>query len=159
MGSAAGVMVWMIAHPDTAQGAHDVGSVEEEADTRALPWPTSVAAGERERLSPYLERLVDRAAPGRRDDLQQTLLAAGPKVVPWLLGYLHAVAADDRRAADVDDQLRFLTVDRLLLSIRWDMTPTDLPGPRTKLPDATWIRRRARTWFAGWARAGAALCR
>lgn len=159
MGTAAGAFLFLLARPATSPPAVAGEALETaEATTRELPWPASVAPAERERLEQAFTRLVSPGTPGTGDP-QAMLLDAGPAAVPRMLTYLHTVASDPAQPDDPPARLRFVTVEKLLARIRWDLTPSDRPAAKGKNPDGAWVRRTARQWFAWWDRAGAALCR
>jgi|GEM_PF-3463919 len=158
MGTAAGALLFLMARPETRAALPAPAPDDAEAETRALPWPASVPAAQRDPFEAALQRLVQPTSGGQAEP-EARLRDAGGIVVPRLLTYLHEIASDPKRPDDRIERLRFIAVERVLTALRWELTPGDLPSPRARFPDGAYVRRRARQWFAWWDRAGAALVR
>lgn len=158
VGTAAGALLFLMARPPPRAPLVAEGPDEAEAETRALPWPASLSPRQREEIEVLAAKLVDPALPGPAEPADR-LRDAGPPAVPRLLTYLHEVASDPVKPDQPTDRLRFLAVERVLTSLRGELTPDDRPPPKSRYPDGAYIRRRARQWFAWWDRAGAPLVR
>ncbi|MFO0932734.1 MAG: hypothetical protein U1E39_08485 [Planctomycetota bacterium] len=158
MGAAAGGLLFLMASPPPRPPAPRVVADPSEAETRALPFADGVPPAQREEVEQALRALVDPAAHGSRAPAE-TLRAVGGPAVPRLLTAMHEIASDPRRPDDRIERLRFVAIEKVLVAIRAELTPFDPPTPKERAPDAAYVRRRARQWFAWWDRAGAAAVR
>lgn len=158
MGCAAGALLFLMARPPAPQAPLSVVADVSEAETRALPWPASVPPAQREEVETALRDLLQPATHNRPEPAA-ALRGAGAAAVPRLLTAMHEIASDPERPKDRVERLRFVAIERVLASTRAELTPADPPTPKTRVPDADYVRRRARQWFAWWDRAGAAAVR
>lgn len=158
MGAAAGGLLFLMASPPARLPAPEVRSDRSEADTRALPYPDGVSPAQRDEIERSLRDLLDPASHASPVPAA-TLRGAGGVAVPRLLTAMHELVSDPRRAEERVERLRFVAVEKVLVSIRAELTPADPPTPKERVPDADYVRRRARQWFAWWDRAGAAAVR
>lgn len=151
MGTAAGGLLFLMASPPP-RAPLAVGSDASEADTRALPWPDSVPPARRAVLEQAVVDLTSPVSHGRPQPAD-TLRGAGPPVVPRLLTAMHEIVSVPARVDDRIERLRFVAIERVLVAIRAELTPFDPPTPKERVPDAAYVRRRARQWFAWYDRA------
>ena len=158
MGSAGGALLFLMARPPAPEAPRVVEADASEADTRALPWPDAATPAQREAVETALRDLLQ-PTTHRRSEPPETLLGAGAVAVPRLLTAMHEIASDPERPKDRIERLRFVAIDRVLVALRAELTPGDPPTPKTRVPDASYVCRRARQWFAWWDRAGAAAVR
>ena len=158
MGSAAGALLFLMARPPVPQAPSSVVADAGEADTRALPWPASVPPAQRAELEAAVHDLVQPTTHNRPEPAA-ALRGAGAVAVPRLLTAMHEIVSDPERPKDRVERLRFVALENVLVAIRAELTPADPPTPKTRVPDADYVRRRARQWFGWWDRAGAAAAR